>query len=362
VAKDRADRQVTKWLLAIVALVGVVLHGRATYAHDSGTTAFAAITVQGHMVRYKLTLSTIPSNLAERFGVGPPGARPAYALLAPAIARHIHLHADDRACRPGPQRTSPPTPLVVSTSASVDFVCPDPIGMLRIRDDLFDVLGNDIHTIARIDWSGGSEQFVFGPDNRSVSLVVSQRDAGTPGAGFGSFFFLGVEHILIGYDHLLFLLMLVVYGGALLQLLKIVTAFTVSHSITLALAAFDVVQLPSRIVEVAIALSVAWVAAENLWWRNSIAQRWAVAFAFGAVHGLGFSAVLKEAGLKGSHLAWSLLGFNLGVEAGQAVAVLAVLPLLSMLNRTAWNKWAFNGVSAAVLAFAAYLAALRCFS
>lgn len=350
-----------KWLLGVIALACMALCSQDSRAHDSGRTAFAAITIQGNMVRYKLTLSTTPSDsFAERMGTSPPGGGPAYSLLAPAISRYIHIFADDGACRPGPRRTMPPTPVVVSVSASVDFVCPGPIATLKVSDDLFDVLGSDLHTIARIEWPGGSQQFVFGPDLRSVSLIISsKRTASTSNSGFGGFYRLGFEHILIGYDHLLFLLMLVLFGGSAWQLLKIVTAFTLAHSMTLALAVFDVVQLPSRMIEVAIALSVAWVAAENLWWRDSVTQRVAVAFGFGAVHGLGFSEVLKEAGLSGRDLAWSLLGFNLGVETGQVIAVLAVLPLLIMLRRSPWKMWVFNGMSAAVLVFAVYLAGLR---
>lgn len=351
----------TKWLPAVIALACVALCSQTTRAHDSGRTAFAAITVQGNMVRYVLTLSTMPSgSLAQRMGASPPSGGLAYTLLAPAIARYIHVFADNRACRPGPQRTTPPTPVVVSVSASVDFVCPGPIGTLKVSDDLFDVLGTDLHTIARIEWAGGSQQFVFGPDMRSVSLIVSSKRKSSPSSsGFGGFYLLGIEHILIGYDHLLFLLMLVLFGGSAWQLLKIVTAFTLAHSLTLALAVFDVVQLPGRMIEVAIALSVAWVAAENLWWRDSVTQRIAVAFGFGAVHGLGFSEVLKEAGLTGGPLAWSLLGFNLGVETGQVVAVLAVLPLLIMLRSSPWKMRVSNGLSAAVLVFALYLAGSR---
>jgi hydrogenase/urease accessory protein HupE len=164
-----------------------------------------------------------------------------------------------------------------------------------------------------------------------------------------SFFTLGVEHILIGFDHLLFLLALVLRGGNAWSLLKIVTAFTIAHSITLALAALNIIVLPSRLVEGAIALSIAYVAAENLFAKRPASHRWAVSFVFGLVHGVGFSSVLREIGLPQDGLVWALLGFNLGVEAGQAIAVLATLPLLLYLRRTRFEARTVAAVSVIVL-------------
>jgi hypothetical protein len=144
--------------------------------------------------------------------------------------------------------------------------------------------------------------------------------------------------VLSGWDHLLFLLALLLRGGTILTLLKIVTAVTVAHSVTLALAIFEVVTLPSRLVESVIALSIAFVAAENLFPRRAFSARWAVSFCFGLVHGFGFSAALRELGLPSSGLATSLLAFNLGVEAGQAMVIAAAMPLLLLLFRRA--RWA----------------------
>src|SRR6185369_14875836 len=128
----------------------------------------------------------------------------------------------------------------------------------------------------------------------------------------------GVEHILTGYDHLLFLFALMIGGGSAWSLVKIVTAFTLAHTLTLAAAALDLIVVPARIVESAIALSIAYVALENFFiLQRSASKRWLVSLAFGLVHGFGFSAVLKELELPADGLAWSLLLFNLGVEAGQ---------------------------------------------
>lgn len=146
------------------------------------------------------------------------------------------------------------------------------------------------------------------------------------------FVVLGIEHIFLGYDHIMFLLALILVGGRFLELVKIVTAFTVAHSVTLILAALRIVTLPSRLIESAIALSIAYVAAENLF-RARLEKRWMLTFAFGLVHGFGFANVLRELGLPAKGLVLSLLGFNLGVEIGQVCIVGALFPLILWLHR-----------------------------
>jgi hypothetical protein len=144
---------------------------------------------------------------------------------------------------------------------------------------------------------------------------------------------------------------LLLLGGRFWGLLKIVTAFTIAHSITLAAAALDLVTLPSRLVELAIALSIAYVAAENVFLRDRAAsKRWLVAFIFGLVHGFGFSSVLKAMELPKEELIWCLLGFNLGVEAGQAIVVAITVPVLLQLRKMPWEPRAVATVSGVVLA------------
>jgi len=139
------------------------------------------------------------------------------------------------------------------------------------------------------------------------------------------FFGLGLAHILEGWDHLLFLLALLLAGGGVRRAVGVVTAFTAAHSVTLGLAAFGMVHVPAPLVEPLIAASIVWVAAENLLRRESRA-RWSVAFGFGLVHGLGFASVLADAGIAGHGLGpalGALFAFNAGVEVGQ-MAVLGV--------------------------------------
>lgn len=204
-----------------------------------------------------------------------------------------------------------------------------------------------------------------------------------------SFLFLGIRHIFTGYDHLLFLVGLLLLapfqlnapcrseravsrpgrrreivgtalGGTALDLVKIVTSFTVAHSITLALATLGWVSLAPRFVESAIALSICYIAAENILF-SSAARRWIITFFFGLVHGFGFSAVLRELELPRPSLASSLVFFNLGVEAGQVAIVLLMLPLLALLARSAHRRKIVMGLSGAILAVGGFWFVQRTF-
>jgi hypothetical protein len=179
----------------------------------------------------------------------------------------------------------------------------------------------------------------------------------------------GVWHIWSGIDHLLFLLSLLLPAvlrrrdqhweavplvkPAFLNILKVVTAFTVAHSVTLSLAAFDVVRLPSRLTESVIAASIIVAALNNIFPRVT-AGRWRIAFAFGLLHGFGFASVLADMGLPPGARALSLVSFNLGVEAGQLAVVLAVMPMAYAIRATRFYRqtvmrWGSSAI--AVLAF-----------
>ena len=174
--------------------------------------------------------------------------------------------------------------------------------------------------------------------------------AGAGGFGQGATFFaLGIEHILIGFDHLAFLLALLVAGGGLRRAVATITAFTVAHSITLAAAALDMLRLPSVSVEIAIAGSIVWVAVENLLRRNRpAAHRWPVAFVFGLVHGFGFANVLADLHVGGADILAPLLTFNLGVEVGQVAFAAVVVPLVARAMRPRGWPWLPTAVSIAV--------------
>jgi hydrogenase/urease accessory protein HupE len=143
----------------------------------------------------------------------------------------------------------------------------------------------------------------------------------------------GVHHILIGPDHLLFLVGLLLLGGSIKQLLIVVTAFTIAHSITLTLAALRMVIPPANAIEPAIALSVIYVGADNLLVSGGgrDTRAW-IAFAFGLIHGFGFANVLREMDLPGRALGWTLFGFNLGVEIGQLFVVVIIASMIAWIR------------------------------
>lgn len=163
----------------------------------------------------------------------------------------------------------------------------------------------------------------------------------------------GIEHILIGPDHLLFLVGLLLLGGTVRQLAVVVSAFTVAHSITLSLAALNILNPPARLIEPAIALSIVYVGADNLMVRDGRDVRAWIAFGFGFIHGFGFANVLREMDLPRTALGWSLFSFNLGVEIGQLLVVIVVASALSAL----WSRSALAGRRLAVAGSVAVIVA-----
>lgn len=159
--------------------------------------------------------------------------------------------------------------------------------------------------------------------------AAALTEAAKAGQSFREFFVLGLEHIAFGFDHLAFLFALLLAGGKLREAVKIITSFTVAHSTTLALATFDVVNLPSWIVEPMIAVSIVYVGLENIF-RSEVKNRWMLTFAFGLIHGFGFASVLRELGIaeRGSGAIVPLFSFNLGVELGQIAIAGLFLPLI----------------------------------
>jgi hydrogenase/urease accessory protein HupE len=217
------------------------------------------------------------------------------------------------------------------------YRAPKAINTLHARVAFFAELTRQHRAVIVVWWGKAARQLVrLGPTDFDV-----RRDELAPGWGAVAREFLlwGAEHIFIGYDHIAFLLALLLVARGWTELLKIVTAFTVAHSLTLLLSALDVVRVPSQLTEVLIAASIVYVAAENLWLARrrepQARYRWVLTFLFGLVHGLGFATVLRErlASLAGSVLL-PVVSFNLGVELGQLAIVAAAFPLLVALRRS----------------------------
>ncbi|MBT0963327.1 HupE/UreJ family protein [Denitromonas iodatirespirans] len=228
--------------------------------------------------------------------------------------------------------------------------CPQAEGALGLRYRLLFDLDGLHRGLLRLTVDGTAHSAVLGPDSGTQHF-----GADTPSrlAQFGQYLVEGIWHIWIGFDHILFLLalllpaVLVRSGGrwqgvarlrdALHEVLWVVTAFTVAHSITLSVAVLGWISLPSRLVESAIAASVVLAAANNLWPLVE-RRRWMVAFGFGLIHGFGFASVLAELGLAPGALLLSLFAFNVGVEVGQLAIVAAFIPAAYALRNTRFYR------------------------
>nr|WP_255719574.1 HupE/UreJ family protein [Pelomonas sp. P8] len=238
--------------------------------------------------------------------------------------------------------------------------CPTTVQALDIDYRLFAVTDAGHRGLVRLAGAGGEPRVL-------VPGAGPQRLA-AHGPGWGSFVVEGMTHIASGLDHLLFLATLILVAvwrrdgqawvpradarSALAETLKLVTAFTVAHSVTLGLAASGAIDPPSRWVESLIALTVLLAALDNL--RPFMpGPRWGMVAVFGLVHGVGFAGPLKDLGLQGRELMLPLLGFNVGVELGQLAAVALLLPLaLALRGRAAYRRWIVPGGSSAIAALA----------
>jgi len=332
----------------------------AAGAHSGGTTGFASVAVSGHTVRYSLTLHDIPPGpLAERMRLGQPGVAPDYQPLIEVIREKIRLANDGAACAPTAGHLLAPSADSISVTGTVDFTCAGEVRELSIRDDMADVLGASHHALTLLWGPGGSDQFTFEAEMREAIWTPGQKARAVRAAG--NYFPFGFAHVLSGYDLLLFLLVLMLHGGGWVRLLQIIAAFTVAHSVTLALAAFDVVTFPDRLAGALVAVSIAYVAAENLFPKYAVSRRWAVSLVFGLAHGLAFAKGLSEIGLPRGNPAASLLNFNLGIEAGQAIVVLLIVPILVLMRDKPWEPKLVATISAIVLAGGLFLFVERAF-
>ena len=235
------------------------------------------------------------------------------------------------------------------------LACPAPVTALTIDYRLFADLDPQHKGLLRLTHDGLTSTAIFDPQHavHTLSLVAPDRLA-----QFGDYIKEGVWHIWIGYDHILFLLSLLLPAvllaapadnlrGAFIDVLKVVTAFTLAHSLTLTLASLSLISLPSRLVESAIAASVILAAVNNVYPLFRGRRPWA-AFGFGLIHGFGFASVLIDLGLPKGALLASLFGFNLGVEIGQLCIVAVFLPLAYILRGTWFYRRLLHNGSALI--------------
>jgi hypothetical protein len=285
-----------------------------------------------------------------------------------ALAR-LSLSADGKACR-----LAPAEHLVDDHSDGAYAVlrfraecAPEGYGRIAVEYSLFFDLDPTHRGLLRVERPGDSETGILSPERPRLEIRAQARSRLEQ---FSDYVREGVWHIWIGFDHILFLLSLLlpavfVWSGAAWRpaerfattfwdVFKVATSFTVAHSITLSLAALSVVELPSRLVESAIALSVVLAALNNVW-PLVHGRRWMVAFGFGLIHGFGFASVLADLGLPQESLLIALVAFNLGVEAGQLAIVGVFLPVAYRLRATRLYQRVLVAYGSAAIALVATL-------
>lgn len=258
---------------------------------------------------------------------------------------------------------------ILRLSRTVYFMCNFELDGIEVTPDNLDIDYNvlfdkdDIHrglTIIGHNWKAGIinnesvSSLIFSPSKTTQTLSLTDSSMWK---GFVALIQLGMWHIYIGIDHIFFLLALLLpsviqkrkreerlaitpvpkFSNAFWYILKIITLFTIAHSITLSLAALGIIQVESRIVESIIALSIGLAAAHNIYPIFNKSES-IIAFFFGLFHGLGFASVLGEKGIEGEYLALSLFGFNIGVEIGQVLIVCALFPFLYFFRTKKYYK------------------------
>ena len=318
-------------VLAVAGGVLAMLVACQAHAHTAGVST-SRIAVHGRTVELEINAlgrdyeKAAGVRIAETAGEVNPVA---LAVMAPAIlsyvGEHVAVLAGGQRCGPGQATARAADTHVLITMA---WTC-QPDGELRYRVTLFQDVDSGARHLAVIATENDERQLAI--DKNAPEIALS-GEAAPVWQIFGRFVAAGIEHIFLGYDHIAFLLAIILWGRRLWPLIKVVTAFTVAHSLTLTLAVLDVVRLPSSLVEPLIAATIVYVAAENFFVRD-ISKRWRATFVLGLVHGFGFASALREYGLPDRALIPALAAFNIGVEIGQVAIVSLIFPLLLLSDR-----------------------------
>jgi len=340
--------------------LGLVLAAPPAAAH-AGSSKRIQAQLQDDGADVRVEVDAIDAGVALGLGatLEPDELRPHALLVRSWLTRGLRVDGEAGPCTatasaPRLRGTGDDASLVVELS----YDCPAPMGTVRLHDDTVFDEDPDHETFVSVRGLGGEmEAHVLRADARSVALGRTPAATETVAA----FVVEGGLHLVTGYDHMLFLLSLILSAGllvrregmrpALRDVAWVVTAFTLGHSISLVAAALGWVSLPSRWVEIAIAASIVLVALGNVARpRASVARPW-LAAAFGLVHGFGFSSVLAQLGLPTAHRVLALLSFNVGIELAQLGFVAAVLVPLSQLARYAgYRRYVLQGASLAIAA------------
>jgi hypothetical protein len=315
---------------ALILALLVLIPAGPSHAHVRSSAGYGDVRGDGGSVRYELSLESSVLDAAA-------GDESAVAY----VLRRVQVFLDGVECEGKAERAGAASRDGRDhTRLFLDYECHGSAdGVYEIRYGVFaDGAVVDDHTnVTRYRLPDASGTFVFDAGHRELRAGEAPLFATA-----GRFMRLGVEHILGGIDHVLFLIALLLGAGTLGTVVKLATAFTAAHSVTLALGALGWVNVPAEIVEPLIALSIAYVAAEAVIGGDT-RHRLGIVFAFGLLHGLGFAGSLSWSGEL--DLA-ALATFNVGIELGQALIVLAVFPVLLLVRRLRWSPYAHTAAAA----------------
>jgi hydrogenase/urease accessory protein HupE len=314
----RPDGKCLAWFLASLLLM-CVCGSADVLAHETKLSS-TRMSIGGGDISAQVELNAVDLNVATGRQLTAADGKVDAELLAKQldavqgyVAEHVKLGKED-----GPQCT----PEWTSAMPKDDHVvlgqrwnCPDDAELVY-RVTLFHEIDPASRHMVSVD---GDRKFIGLLSVQAPQMALAES-APSKWQTVQRYVVSGIEHIAIGYDHIAFLLAVIVLGRRFWPLVKVVTAFTVAHSITLTFAVLGIVTLPSALVEALIAASIVYVAAENFFVRD-IRHRWWLTFAFGLIHGFGFASVLRDYGLPDDALGWALASFNIGVEIGQLLIV-----------------------------------------
>jgi len=381
--RNRSRSRPLAWWCALLALCGLLLAGNAA-AHKP-SDSYLTLAAKGAVISGRWDIALRDLDLAIGLDADGDGRitwgelRARHADIANLATAHLALRADGQACTlaVGPQQVDEHTDGAYSV-LPLTATCPGAPVVLELAYSLFADIDPQHRGLLSLAAHGATRAAILGPQAPLQRFELAQVNHWRQFIDYAAD---GVWHIWIGFDHILFLLALLLpavgtwvargaggaravtqraawqpvprLGAAVWEVLRIVTAFTLAHSITLSLATLGWVALPSRLVESTIAASVVLAALNNVF-PFFQGRRWVVAFGFGLVHGFGFASVLADLGLPRDALALALVGFNLGVEAGQLAIVAAFLPLAFVLRRSVfYRRVVLWGGSLAIAAVAA---------
>jgi hydrogenase/urease accessory protein HupE len=300
----------------------------SSQAHDPGLSS-AKLTLQNGFLRAVLTFAPADLEAISK------GQKSDLSQLEALAAQSLEIWFDGRQSFPIEAKAR----LLENKDVEFELLFQAfPAGNLKVRSALLDRLPfghRQYFTLTDTDGTTLAEKLLNSANPIvDASLATTSIKTASPSHPFSEFLGMGIRHILTGYDHLLFLFALLIGCKQISSVIKIITAFTVAHSISLALATLGWVEIPSRVVEPLIAVTIVYVGIENLLHRPVVSQRVLLTFCFGLVHGFGFAGALREMGVgsNGGAVAVPLLAFNSGVEIGQMMVAAVILPILWQLK------------------------------